>query len=86
MTLMLTLLTLAASGCASLEPARRISRSTEPPSVFPDPPPTASGPVTPSSQDIEPDNGAVVTVAYVSQPEDAAEVTRKALVASNIAP
>ena len=73
MTLLLTLLTLAASGCASLEPVRRLSRSTEPPSVFPDPPPAASGPVTPSSQDIEPDNGAVVTVAYVSQPEDAAE-------------
>ena len=79
---MLTLLTLAASGCSSLEPVRRISRSPRLQSVRPDSPSTASDPVTPSSPDFdvdvnpaEPGNGAVVTVAFISRPEDPIEET-----------
>ncbi len=66
------LLALAAAGCASLEPVRRISRLKEPPSVGPDSPPVTSASVTPSLN-IKTDNGAVVTAAYVSQPEDVAQ-------------
>ena len=79
---MLTLLTLAASGCSSLEPVRRISRSPKLKSVRPDSPSTASAPVTPSSPDFdvdvnpsEPVNGAVVTAAFISRPEDPIEET-----------
>ncbi len=74
------LLALAAGGCASMEPARRISQSTKPPSVGPDSPPTTADLVTPASQAVvagtnssEPGHREVVTAAYVSQPEDAAE-------------
>ena len=68
------------AGCASVEPARRISRSPEPPSVYSNSPPAPASRLVTPSQDIvagmenaEPSHGEVVTVAHVSQPEDAAE-------------
>ncbi|MDZ4784408.1 MAG: TolC family protein [Planctomycetia bacterium] len=74
MLLMLT------AGCASVEPARRVSRSTKAPSVGPESPPSTGHLITPSSQDsvagmenAGPSHGGVVTVAHVTHPENAAE-------------
>jgi outer membrane protein TolC len=68
------------AGCASLEPARRISRAAKPLSVDSDIAPTANDRVTSSSQDVvgvteysEPSHGEVVAVAHASHLEDAAE-------------
>ena len=68
------------AGCASVEPARRISRSPEHPSVYSNSPPVPTSRLVTSSQVIvagkgnaKPSHGEVVTVAHVSQPEDAAE-------------